>query len=496
MRVPLKRIAVITAAAFFLHFGEASCEEEAQAGNLEGIEALIDLLRQKGIIDDQEARDLIDRSKQGARIEQEQAEKSKTELKEEVRNEVVEDLKEDVALQTRQELEEAVPEWTRRIVWGGDMRLRYEGDFFGCDNAVLLDPANPTEILNTQTGRNRFRYRARFGLKADVNEQVLLGLRLATGNIDDPVSTNQTLGDFLQNDNIAMELAYLRWKPLSEVIAWGGRFPNPWFHTNLLWDPDLNFEGAALQLNVPLVDRLRGFLTGGALPLQEVEFSKKDKWLFAGQGGMEWTPVRGLSARFGAAYYDFTNSVGIVNDPQQPGEADWTAPGYQQKGNTLMDIDPSSAIKTAYASDFNELDFLLQVDLSVFEPVHIVFEGDYVKNLGFDQQEVEERTGILGVAEGTDGFQIGLSVGHPKVRMLGTWRGFFYYRYLEADAVMDAFTESDFHLGGTNAKGWILGGEFGLMKNLWLSSRWLTSNEICGPPLAIDVFQFDLRAEF
>jgi hypothetical protein len=70
------------------------------------------------------------------------------------------------------------------------------------------------------------------------------------------------------------------------------------------------------------------------------------------------------------------------------------------------------------------------------------------------------------------------------------------YKYLEADAVVDAFTDSDFHLGGTNAKGWILGVDIGLAKNYWIAAKWLTSNEVSGPPLAIDVLQFDINARF
>ena len=61
---------------------------------------------------------------------------------------------------------------------------------------------------------------------------------------------------------------------------------------------------------------------------------------------------------------------------------------------------------------------------------------------------------------------------------------------------MDAFYESDFHLGGTNAKGWIVGGDVGVAKNVWLSAKWLTTNEISGPPFAIDVFQFNINARF
>jgi hypothetical protein len=230
--------------------------------------------------------------------------------------------------------------------------------------------------------------------------------------------------------------------------------------------------------------------------VQEVEFSKEDKWLFGAQGGLAWTPARWFTATVGVAYYDFTNMVGIVNDPLRPGETDWSAPSFQQRGNTLMDIDPGSSIKTAYASDFNELNAVLKADVSIFEPVHVMFIGDFVKNLGFDQQEVAERTGDPDVKDQTNGFQIGLTVGHTKVRTFGSWSGFFFYRYLEADAVVDAFTWSDFALGATNTKGWYAGASFGLLKNVWVRGRWLSSNEIYGPPVAIDTLQLDINAAF
>ena len=64
------------------------------------------------------------------------------------------------------------------------------------------------------------------------------------------------------------------------------------------------------------------------------------------------------------------------------------------------------------------------------------------------------------------------------------------------DAVLDAFTDSDFHLGGTDTKGYILGGSFGIDKNTWFTMRWLSADPIDGPPLSIDVLQADLNARF
>jgi hypothetical protein len=67
--------------------------------------------------------------------------------------------------------------------------------------------------------------------------------------------------------------------------------------------------------------------------------------------------------------------------------------------------------------------------------------------------------------------------------------------------VVDAFDDPDFHLGGTNAKGWIFGAELGLMKNVWLTARWLSADQISPfqnstGPFSVDVFQLDTNASF
>ncbi len=84
----------------------------------------------------------------------------------------------------------------------------------------------------------------------------------------------------------------------------------------------------------------------------------------------------------------------------------------------------------------------------------------------------------------------------PDVKEPNDWQVFGVYRYLEGDAVPDAFTDSDFHMGGTNTKGWILGGNYGLEHNTWLTLRYMAADEIDGPPLGIDVLQLDLNTRF
>jgi hypothetical protein len=84
----------------------------------------------------------------------------------------------------------------------------------------------------------------------------------------------------------------------------------------------------------------------------------------------------------------------------------------------------------------------------------------------------------------------------PEVNRRHYWQVFGAYKYLERDAVLDAFNDSDFHLGGTNNKGFILGGLYGLDRNVSVGLRWLSSSQIDGPPLSMDVLQIDLNAKF
>ena len=147
------------------------------------------------------------------------------------------------------------------------------------------------------------------------------------------------------------------------------------------------------------------------------------------------------------------------------------------------------------ASDYRIANLTLVADFAEFFPVHVIGSFDWARNVGFDQAEILTRTG-QNIQPETDGYQARLTVGYPKVSERHEWQAYVGYRHLERDAVLDAFTDSDFHLGGTNAKGFMIGGEYGIYKNTSVSARWMSSDEISGLPLSIDVFQLDLNAKF
>lgn len=412
------------------------------------------------------------------------------------------EVKDEILQETKKEIESAAaPEWTKRVRFGGDMRLRYEGDYFGSNNATFLDPNAPTQTLNSTTERDRVRVRARLGATADVNENTEMGVRLTTGNTTNPVTVNQTLGNYENKWSVVFDLAYLKIKPVPGLSLWGGRIPNPFFYSNLLWYDDLTFDAVAAQYTQPLTSKLRAFGTAGVFPIQELEFSTKDKWLYAGQLGLEYKPVTGLTGKLGAAYYYYQNLQGAPINPLYPNSwQQYTAAPFLVKGNTVFNINPLatsiSSYQLALASQFHELNLTGSFDIGFWAPVHVVFLADYVNNLGFDRSQVALLTGNPSVKAANQGYQVGLSVGYPTMSRFKDWRLYAYYKYVEADAVVDAFTDPDFHLGGTNAKGWYFGAELGLAKNLWLAAKWYTTDAIDGPPLAIDSLFVDVNARF
>src|SRR5262249_23759081 len=151
----------------------------------------------------------------------------------------------------------------------------------------------------------------------------------------------------------------------------------------------------------------------------------------------------------------------------------FSAPQFRQRGNSLINIaDPASGtVLFGLASKFREFNVTGVWDIASYDPVHVILSGDYVKNLAFDRSEIANRAGFpvaFAPEKKNVGYQARLTLGMPQLSRRYDWQLFGGYRYLGADAVVDAFTDSDFHAGGTNAKGYFLGAGYGIANNTWL----------------------------
>lgn len=463
------------------------------------------------------------------------------EIREQVRAELREDVTRDVLAKAEQErwgVPGVLPEWTERIKLGGDLRLRAQADVYSAANPAFgtafvdFNEVNANggfggSFLATDEDRNRGRVRARIGVNGKVSTNLKAGVRFSTGNTTDPVSTNQTLGNSFRNSQVVMDRAYVQYDGINSdqypyLTLSGGRIPNPWLSTDLVWDNDLSFEGGAATYRHNLAgsnslmdmdDRNRTlFLTVGGFFLDEVAQSPNDKWLLGAQLGTRFIFDDQSMLEMGVAYYDYRNISGRRNSLDST-LLDYTAPNFMQQGNSVFEISNSSDPANAFsrfglAADYSLVNFTINYDIAKFSPHHLILSGDYVRNVGYDADKIRDRLdgGVMFVNSSLfsddpandqiEGYQLKLTFGWPSTELRRNWQSFLAYRYLERDAVLDAYTDSDFHLGGTNNKGWVLGGSYGLTEDTFLTARYMSADEIDGPPLGIDVLQVDLNARF
>jgi hypothetical protein len=161
------------------------------------------------------------------------------------------------------------------------------------------------------------------------------------------------------------------------------------------------------------------------------------------------------------------------------------------------------------ATEFHNLNFAGRLDYLRFEPFIISLTGEWIQNTAFDKDATgqiavnnrgandDDLSDSIGDYVGGDtAWTIQLVAGSEALAKRWDWNLFGGYRYVESDAVIDGFTDSDFGGGGTNLKGWIVGGNLSVADNVWLTVRYMSGESIAGPPYKEDVIQFDINARF
>lgn len=449
---------------------------------------------------------------------------------ESVRQELREQIKGEVLSQAKSERwgqPDAYPEWMGRFSLEGDFRARVEAASLSKDNtapgygyrggdytrAADLAMNNTSGLPNSNTQENfdRSRVRARLGVNAKVSEQVTVGVRLSTGSsTGSPTSTNQTMGQSFNKYAVVLDRAYVHVKPDG---AWGvtaGRMANPFYSTDLVYADDLGFEGFAVAGHQKWSGG-DGFASAGYFPLTENKPGTSSARSLVGlQLGNAFKMANRDEFKLGLALYAYQG----ITASRETEEARLTRPDYaarydygsalRQRGNTLFRVNSQldTATTMGLASEFKILNLTTSLSLNHLLGQPVVLTGDFVKNLGFDKNKIKERTGYDLVDGKDSGFMLRTAFGPSQVHHKGQWNASLAYRYLGSDAVLDAFTNSDFGLGGTNNKGWILQTSYGLFNNTWVTARWLSANQI--DPFApgkttkfsSDILQLDLNARF
>jgi len=388
-----------------------------------------------------------------------------------------------------------VPDWLNSFTPFGDVRFRTEG-FYNQPHLAHQDV----------TANTRERIRARVGLRFAYSDEIAATVRLASGNPNDPISTNQTLTGNFTPFNINLDWAYLTLAPGNTfgirpglITVNAGKFPNPMFRVGeLVWDDDISPEGLneiVALLGAPLGDPKSLSLDQVKLFGEQWTFSqinnRQDGFMIGGQvnPSMHIGPVQ-LDA--GIGQYGWINPDQIAQATSKNTTA-FTAAGapvansnfnsslFNTNQIVVQHIQPPTPVggkqpaafsaTTGFLSNWNQTDFNIQAtvpDVVQAQPVRFWFE--YVHNWG---------------AVGSDranGFQAGLRIGQTKV--LGDWSVYGLYEYLQQDAVISAFSWSDIGFGGTNVKGPVIGLDYQLLNPLTLSARAYFTNFIDRPFVA------------
>ncbi len=298
--------------------------------------------------------------------------------------------------------------WTDKTKIKGDFRYRQES--FDVDN---------------RNDRHRQRIRARAEVQSKISDTVTVGFGLASGG-DDPVSTNQTLGDGASSKSVVIDLAYANWQtPIDGMSLVAGKFKNP-FHraggNGLIWDGDLRPEGVGFTYENDGI-----FANGLGLWVNESS-SNSDSFLLGGQFGMDQAVSDG-KLKAGIGYYNIADVEG------EPVFYDGDPNGNR--------INPDGT----YVSGFELLEGFVEYKFALSDSDVTVF-ADYVKNLDADDFDTGYAFGIKGKQD--------------------KWQWGYTYQELEADAVLALFTDSDFIGGGTDGEGHILQAGYALSKQISL----------------------------
>ena len=360
--------------------------------------------------------------------------------------------------------QQGLPEWVKNAKLKGDFRLRYQYERKETD----------------ADARTRGRIRYRLGLETKVNDQINVGLGIASG-ADDPRSTNQTFTDTFERPDVRMDLAYAEYKPIDSLKLIGGIFPRSnylWAPTDLLWDGDINPQGGSAHLEKKLNDRLTPYLNTGVWVIDEVTSTTSDKvdpFLYYTQGGVKFKQGD-WSANVAGIYYAFNGLKG-------------TCPDWSAATNTGITTSSSGSCSAGvlthdYDSAGASAELALATPLEIEAIPEVGIFGDFIRNIDGN------------VVDNNAGWALGARIGDKKVEGPGQWQFKYIFANLGKDAFVDFTPDSDRYGGKTDVRSHEGILEYGLNKNVTLALDYYQSKRIKAAENPEQIIQADVNMKF
>jgi len=294
----------------------------------------------------------------------------------------------------------------------GDLRLRAQGDYSDSDG----------------TNRTSSQLRARLGATYALNDWVTIGARATTDDVQ--------LSNWNEDLKIGFDLAYAQLN-FNDLKVYGGKVPNPFVRTDLVWDGDVNPQGVSAVYKLPLSGG-GAFHASGLFFLVEEQVSGPDSTMGGVQMGFDAPGDGGFQYGLSGGYYRY--SLGSLAG----------ADTVDLRSNRL---DPDGSL----VSDYELVDAVAGLSWQGAKeewPLRVV--GEYVRNLG--------------AVDGEDtGF--GIEVGLGRMGKAGDWRFTYGYSQTDIDAVLAAFSDDSISIA-TNYKMHALTLDYTPMPKTMISAAW------------------------
>ena len=329
-----------------------------------------------------------------------------------------------------------LPAWVDKMSMSGDLRLRYE-------------TFNSAGGGGTKPARERFRYRFRYGISATVNEDWLLGFRLASGGTGDPTSTNETMDDDGANDTLTIDRAYAAWTPADSLTLSFGKMPNPMGFDSAVMDGDYTPEGIGLQWSTGLAeDHILGINAMGIV-VNESSTDSSDAYAGFLRSYLDSSLSDKLSSTVGLGMYNIFNKEAATDAGGQSGNTGGNAPTHNF--NPII----ADAALTYKLDSFPGYEGAFPIKMG----------GSYIHNPG--------------ASEKNNGYMAGITFGKAKAQ--GSWEIGWQYRELQADSLYDNWVDSDFgaygvgadansYKGGTDARGHLFKAKYQISSSMQFSA--------------------------
>ncbi len=399
------------------------------SASAQSADALINKLVQKGILTEKEAKDIM-----ADTVQTNQVSATKWKINDAIKN----------------------------IQLFGDVRFRYE--YRGADNAP------GTGSTKDDYTRERFRYAVRVGIKGDLFDNFYYGLRVETST--NPRSPWVTFADDTNptpsaknSDSIGIGQVYLGWRPADWFEMTVGKMPMPLYVTPMVWDSDINPEGAVEKIKYSLGD-VDFFANFGQFIYQDVNpdtaFPSSDTFMLAWQLGATVKLNKDMNLKVAPVFYNYTGSG------QNNGSSLLDQP-FVGQGLNGINVGVNTNYANALHFNQNGINNLLvlevpgELNFKVAKYNARVF-GDFAYNFQGD-----DRARAAAIAGGptvlphaytgqNKAYQVGAGFGnlglvYGQTSKKNTWEARAYWQHIEQYSLDVNLIDSDFFEGRANLEG-------------------------------------------